>query len=211
MPKDSLHHFYCASLASKIHGLLKASSILFQSNFVMEAKILTRSVLECLFRLAALSEDTGNLAAEILMSNDAENLRRIKLIQDREGRQEHAVRSCEGRIKDWASKGIKLRELSNYTLAELAGLTALYRTHYLFYSWNAHGDGVELEQFIAKDKDGKVAGIILEPIQNNIENEAARLCLLSSVALKCFCKIFKISDEQAIKLQTTADHLLDGK
>lgn len=208
-PDLSLNLVYSLTLAGRSIGLLESSELLFKHGQIREAKILCRAFLECLFRLRAIEKDTtGDFASALIGSDQFHNLNRVKKIQDVNPQRLKSIETLETEVRQYEERtGKAAREISIYDIAEKAGVTGMYRTHYLMYTWSTHTNETELREFVDLDESGNVVGFNFKPSQEKLATEVLRLCNLSCISLISFLRIFQLDITKANAFEAKVDQL----
>ncbi len=182
---------YNALFYSKIHKTYQAVILLLEKGLEDEANALGRVILENLFVMQAINNDSENFNK--LIENDYfEKNNILKNIKE------------PNRLK-YLKKSVidievleKAKKTSTKRWAELAGMEELYTTVYKMFSYNVHIDLNTMEKNINKKYDGNTDGINIAPKCNDIY---LTLCTISDFLLrtiKIMIDYFQIDEKDKI-------------
>jgi hypothetical protein len=130
------------------NGLFQGAIIMLERGMIVEAKTLTRSVLECAFVMAGLHDKPEDVKAMMISDMDAAKKGQAKaILKSGAGKDTQAL---EDRIKEFG----KVKNLSIDELAELGLLKGLYLHYRVLSNDAAHPSGKSLRRHMNFAPDG---------------------------------------------------------
>lgn len=133
----------------RANGLLQGAVMLLEHGMLVEAKTLTRSVLECAFVMAGLHAKPDEVKAMIMSDMDAAKKGQAKAIL-KTGAGTH-TKALEDRIKEFG----KVSPLKIDALADLGVLNKMYLNYRVLSNDAAHPSGKSLSRHMDQAPDGK--------------------------------------------------------
>jgi hypothetical protein len=172
-----------ACLAARGLSHFQATLLLAQRGMMPEARVVTRSLLEVTFRLAAIAQH-AEIAREYILEDNRlrkDLMERLdKLSANGRGSFTVAERDAARAAIDAALDEYGGKKYSVYWYAEQAGMADFYNSAYALLSVTVHAQARDLQHYAETDESGRITSLILKPNDDgaSIVLMAVQECLL---------------------------------
>jgi hypothetical protein len=187
----------------KIMNGFQAIILLFLKGLEAEAKIITRTVLESLFVLKAITDNEG----EVRIFLNTDKLKQEKLLKkifkyDNENiyiaLKEKLTEEMLEELSQ-SNKKERIKDIKVYEWAKKADLLEYYCYVYEALNPEVHPNVRNLEKYLVVDDNQKITEIDCTPKILDIFNTLVTACSILIITLECLCQIFLLSHEKELE------------
>lgn len=208
-----------ATLFVRILEHHRATFVLLERGIVSSAKVALRALLEAVFTLRAVVDESDKLDAYI----KSDLVDRSKMLRALETFDEVGVdlapKKARKDLLDEISKAIQdtgARKLKVEDLARFAGLHAAYQSHYRLLSSAVHTSVGDLECYFDLRSNGEVGGLAYAPELTEIPPHLMTACEFTLIAAKTTAAVFEMAlSDQFKKIERCvterADALIEAR
>jgi hypothetical protein len=162
---DNRQEYFTLALFLRMLSVFEGSYVLIERGMVSETKILLRTLMETLFSLCAVAKDK-DAAERFYQGHNYLKYKALKKMLESHSPAiipneiDHSKRLAE--LKNLAQTK-KSKPLSVEDWATKAGLHDFYASAYIYFSWTAHSNVMEIGQLLQGESDDSVRKIVLSP------------------------------------------------
>ena len=208
--KDNGLEVIGSSLHIKILNGFQATVILSKRGLDVEAKIITRTILEALFVLKSITENPEEVIT--LVNTDKKNRENLlKLIFEKDSKNIYG--DIKARLDTDMLEELKrenkdegVDEVKIYQWAQKADLEVYHKYAYTHLNSYVHTDIRNLERYLQLDENRNIIGIDCIPSSKDIKVTLFTASNVLLFSLNCMCKIF--SFDYGLELKAYEDRLV---
>ena len=218
IPRDDLRSILVALLFSRTISNVVASTVVSESGYESQARVLLRVAMESTFTLVAI--DRNPELADQFAKEDELNRKKMfnkaRMWNAPDLKEKAKERATDEKLKEIQEKieQNNVKKMSTEEYSKAAGLHDWYLTAYSLFSSSIHNSVRDLESHVISDDEGEITQIINEPILDGLgylylTGSEIFLTALNSVSNVFGLDVSDFHDQSSKKLASLANQIED--